>query len=456
MNYLTKEECIKLLDIKCNISFNTKTKKWKAQKHSVQAFLAKENTFLKESIYFYTSHIEKTKKQTERIFIFLNNIKEIPKCFCGNYLTFKTLEEGYGFGCCESHCKQQYHINVKNFIENYTPDFTNLIDTFEIKKLYYKNKNNKNLSLVIERYFYKNPIFLNSLLFYTKDYIQITKSSIISKIELQERLYFIIHNLIKIPKCNKLECKNNCNFIDFKKGYHFYCSIQCSTSAIDTREKIKNTNIERIGVSHPFKLKKFKEINSKRSQTPEAKEKRKQTNLQKYGVEFLFNSKQITDKGKQTYFNKTGYYHNSQNPDCLAGKTKAYKYGYYKNIYYYGSYEKEFLILMDSINVLYYVSRGKTIKYSFYDQEKYYYYDYLITYPDNTKDIIEIKAPHHYFYKDLTSGKLFQKWNSVERFIDAHKDYKNYHFILNNSIITKQEIIDKYLIPYFHKNYPYL
>jgi len=333
---------------------------------------------------------------------------------------------------------------------------------------------------------------------FLRDSVNYHTSFLPEKTTYQQRIFHILENTLNIPICPVCGGKNK--FLKIRCGYTRFCSTSCANKG--SSEKRLKTNESRYG--HKFgNIKKRNENWLKKygveypTQSKEIQEKKENSILKKYKVTNISKSEEIKQKKKKNYNNKsqeekkeiyikaertkiknnpnyhkdqkkkanetykkrTGYDHQAYNPTCNFGKGLQTIKKYHKiakHIHYQSLNEKAFIDLWLEYYPINSIQNGPTLKYYIEDNYHLYYPDFEITYPDNTKDIIEIKAPHQYFYKDLASGKLFQKWNSVEMFIKEHKDYKNYYFILNNSIFTKQEIIDKYLIPYFHKNYPYL
>lgn len=89
------------------------------------------------------------------------------------------------------------------------------------------------------------------------------------------------------------ECGNNTRFKSLSRGYFKYCSNLCSNNSKETRDKVKNTCLEKYGVENPF-------------QSTEIKEKSKRTSLEKYGVEFPSKSELIKQKQKDTCLEKYG------------------------------------------------------------------------------------------------------------------------------------------------------
>ena len=122
--------------------------------------------------------------------------------------------------------------------------------------------------------------------------------------------------------CHNENCNNKTNFDNMVNGYRKYCSIKCGTSSTITKEKIKQTNMQKYGCENVFQS---VEIKEKSKQTclekygvdhciknKEIQEKIKLINLKRYGVEKPFQSKEIQNKIKQTNMQKYGVDHISK------------------------------------------------------------------------------------------------------------------------------------------------
>ena len=105
-----------------------------------------------------------------------------------------------------------------------------------------------------------------------------------------EKIYRYLHNLDEIPKCI---CGNPVKFINFKEGYHQFCSCKCSNNSLNSIEKRKNTCKQRYGVDNPAKSKLIQE-------------KSKQTCKQRYGVDNAMKNKEIQEKSQNTCMKKYG------------------------------------------------------------------------------------------------------------------------------------------------------
>lgn len=106
-----------------------------------------------------------------------------------------------------------------------------------------------------------------------------------------ELLYLFSHNMNNPPCC--AVCGSPVKFINITLGYHKTCSYKCAQNNSETKEKLKQTNLERYGVENY-------------SQYKDYKDKIKQTNLKRYGVEFYASTEECKDKHIKTYLKKYG------------------------------------------------------------------------------------------------------------------------------------------------------
>ncbi len=115
-------------------------------------------------------------------------------------------------------------------------------------------------------------------------------------------------------KC--LECGKPTKFDDATKGYRDFCCVKCARNNVRTKERLKNTLLERYGTETTFDN---VEIREKAKNTfikkygvdnplkiTAVQEKVKETNLERYGVEYTFQSEEVKDKIKQTNLDRYG------------------------------------------------------------------------------------------------------------------------------------------------------
>lgn len=134
---------------------------------------------------------------------------------------------------------------------------------------------------------------------------------------------------------HRCHCGNKTKFISFKKGYLRYCSVICSSNSEKTREKYKQTCLNKYGVSNvslvdDVKKKKENTFYDKYGvSTYLISDEIKERLIDKYGVDNPFKLKDIQDRIKNTNFKKYGFTCVLQS-DVIkekSKKTNIYKYG---------------------------------------------------------------------------------------------------------------------------------
>lgn len=156
-----------------------------------------------------------------------------------------------------------------------------------------------------------------------------------------QRLYHILNNIYEIPTCKNVECNNLCKWSGyFKIGYNQYCSSKCCNSDFnkikligkqseETRNKRKQTMIERYGVDNPMKSEKLKTkfkdayFNKNETEKQNIISKRKQTVLLKYNVENISQCDQIKEKKQETYNQNYGYSWMGSSPEELKKRKET-------------------------------------------------------------------------------------------------------------------------------------
>jgi hypothetical protein len=133
--------------------------------------------------------------------------------------------------------------------------------------------------------------------------VELVNKHIDLPISISEKVYLIKQGLTSIPTCY---CGKETTWSVGRRGYGKYCSIKCASNdpttlhvrktkpSEESRQKRKNTNLERYGVESPFHSKDIqKKIRSKNMEKygvdnplkrPEVVQRVKETNLKKYGA----------------------------------------------------------------------------------------------------------------------------------------------------------------------------
>lgn len=157
-------------------------------------------------------------------------------------------------------------------------------------------------------------------------------------LSIKETIYRIKNNIEIRPVCKK--CGNPVEFC--RNGYfRDFCCSKCSATAEQTKEKLKVNSLQKYGYDHPSKSKNVKDkiklawsnkseeelqtINEKHkksllTKTDEEKqfiqEKRKQTKLKRYGDEYYCNA----DKANKTKLKKYGGYFTEKYKETMLNK----------------------------------------------------------------------------------------------------------------------------------------
>lgn len=276
-----------------------------------------------------------------------------------------------------------------------------------------------------------------------------------------------LHDIIKV-KVDDLKLNSNskirvkCDVCGFERelkyqsynqnvnnGGYYSCSRKCC------QKKIENTCKDKYGCKNPFQNEEVKDNIKKElmnkygvchpMRSDKIKEKLKNTNIEKYGCEWVFNNNEIKDKIFKTMIEKYGYKYALQNYNILNKQKDSYNIedGFknairikkYKNtnLYYQGSYEKDFLELCGRMNILDYIKNGNCYNYLKEDNEfgirtltDFSYKDYEI----------EIKST---FILEKQGGE--SKLNAKRRAVE--KNGKTYIFILDKNYNEFKKIISR-------------
>ncbi|MFW5895504.1 MAG: DUF7487 domain-containing protein, partial [archaeon] len=128
----------------------------------------------------------------------------------------------------------------------------------------------------------------------------------------RQMLWHIENKTFDIPECPI--CGDFLSWDQDKRKYRTYCSKKCT--AIGSKEKSKNTSIEKYGVEHYSKTDEFRERSKVTSltkygvehysKTDEFRERYTKTNIKKYGVPYPAQNQEIIEKTKSTNLEKYG------------------------------------------------------------------------------------------------------------------------------------------------------
>jgi hypothetical protein len=203
--------------------------------------------------------------------------------------------------------------------------------------------------------------------------------------------------------------------------------------------KMKKTNnklygcdfvLQNLEIQEKIKKTKYKKYKDKYYNN---REKYKETNILKFGFDNPMKNEVIKEKLINIMYDKYGVYYPAQ---LKIFYEKMLKNGYlvkkYKDLYYQGSYEKDFLDKYYNIGI----KRGPTIKYFFNNTEHLYYSDF---YYKKLNLIIEIKSTK--WYNEHLEKNLSKQENCIKQgynflFI-IDKDYTIFNKIIKQNIYNK-------------------
>lgn len=142
-------------------------------------------------------------------------------------------------------------------------------------------------------------------------------SSNIENISFKERIWYWVNNIKKEHFC---KCGKKTTFYkNWTDGYRKWCSPKCAQSDKSTKEKRKETVLQKYGVDNIAKLeetKKKQEITNlaryghkSTFQNKDVKEKWRKNIKEKWGVDHVFQLRSIKDKSRKTSLKNWGVEH---------------------------------------------------------------------------------------------------------------------------------------------------
>lgn len=207
----------------------------------------------------------------------------------------------------------------------------------------------------------------------------------------------------------------------------------------EIKNKVHNTCLKKYGFTTPLKS---EEIKNKISKTKKIKyndknynnrKKYKETCLEIFGFENPMSNIDVQKKFKKSMLEKYGVEFGSQNEEVFQKMLKnGYKINKYKDLYYQGEYELDFLNKYYNIGI----KRGKSIKYYFDNKTHIYFPDFFY---DKLNLIIEIKSTKWYeenLEKNIAKQRacLDQGYNFIFIF---DKNYTVFDKLIKHTIYDK-------------------
>lgn len=188
-------------------------------------------------------------------------------------------------------------------------------------------------------------------------------------------------------KFSCLKCTNNKYKVTCLEKY----GVDNISKLPTTHDKIRETNVERYGVTSYTKLESFKE-------------EHKYKMLSKYGVTSFSKTNEFLVKQRITCLERFGVENASQNSEIFSKQQKKrFEINIFRDteLYYQGSYEKDFL---DKYYDLFEITKVDCINYLF-DGSRVYYPDFYLP---KYNLIIEIKSSYTY-------NRFLEKNNSKQK-----------------------------------------
>jgi hypothetical protein len=259
------------------------------------------------------------------------------------YLLFYSFKEGYEYNTFESDLIKDLPMYIETIFltksEGLNPNRLRLMQkSIQGTNTYFQDK---------------LPLLYN---LYTEKYPLLT---------LPEFMYLVYNNLNTKPTC--IVCSSETNFMNFKVGYQKHCSLKCSQSNPDTKQKQKETQQAKYGgyaFSTPEGVEKVKQTNLERygdtsfTRTQSYKDKSKLTSQLNWGVDNPIQNPDVKEKVKQTQFDLYRHYGFVANPNTeQARQTSLERYGtkyYIQSDYGKQAYRKTFFQIIKIDSYLFY------------------------------------------------------------------------------------------------------
>lgn len=266
----------------------------------------------------------------------------------------------------------------------------------------------------------------------------------------------IYSNYLKCIKKENIYYCSKCKRIKTDKTnierYGFITNLKCD----DTKNKIKKTCLEKYGVENVAQYNEFKEKRKNTCvkqygfehhlQNPKIYKKQNNTNIEKYNVKYFFTTDEFKEKSKATKNERYGD-ENYNNHEKFK-KTNLERYGVeyilqnkkirekqlasslkikrYKNLYYQGSYELDFLVnYYDKIKI----ENVNSIPY-YYNKKRIYFPDFYL--PEYNL-IVEIKSDYTYnLHRDMNEHKKIGSIKAGYNFLFIiDKDYTEFNNLIS-------------------------
>lgn len=256
-----------------------------------------------------------------------------------------------------------------------------------------------------------------------------------------QKLYHYLYDDRELNLGHCKMCDNRCKYRGFIEGYLECCSHKCAGNNEEKKIRTKQTCLKKYSTEHPMKNKSIKEKwrntcisecgETHYMKSEKSKNKQTETNIKRYGVENVMYISDVVEKGRQTLFNKTGYYNISQTPEW--GKLKKSRVEY-DNIQFDSNWEVIVYKYCKENNISFTYHPKVTFKYRFENKNHIYHPDFII----NGK-YYEIKGDQFFENRD-PSKKMICPYDRNEEH-DKKEEAKHQCMIVNNVIILTEKDI---------------
>ena len=211
----------------------------------------------------------------------------------------------------------------------------------------------------------------------------------------------------------------NCRWIKYEKTCIELYGSKNASSNEEVKEIRKDSIRSKYGCDNVFQL-------------DSSKSKSKETCLEKYGTEFFTQSEEGKKRVKEGFEKKYGFDHFMKNPEkfeeFMKNNLKIKKFEN-SNIYYQGTYEKDFL---DKYSIKINISNGISLNYLLENESHRYMPDFYIP---ELNLIVEVKS--NYTYNLHLEKNIAKKEYSI-------KSGYNFLFIIDKNYTELEKIIKQY------------
>lgn len=331
-----------------------------------------------------TSFLSENEKLSTRVYCILNDINEIPKCYCGNPVSFKQYSKGFQTFCsskCAANSKEKKDKIIKTNLKKY--GCTNVFQS-EAGREGYKNfhADEKRVQKAIE-----------------KSAETLRKNFGVETVEEAHKL--------RVEKTQESKLKKYRN-----KYYNNRAKAQLSRDEKKIRENLKKSCLEKYGVDSFSKTEEGRKILSERMKERHKNgftEEQREISLRKYGVEHISQVPEFFEK-----MNKVTYKHK----DYVFPSGKKIK------VQGYEDYALDYLLIIyDESEIITETTKIPQITYFDANNKQHKYYPDFFIPKDNL--IIEVKSIYTMrakFYTNLLKAQASKSEGFNFRFLIFDKE----------------------------------